>query len=868
MKKKFLKVVALGISAMLAVMPAFDVVYASEEETDLSEETEIVYPDPLVVGEEITGNLTVEGFFGAKTMAIPLKSGDTYTFTFKNKSNGSDTWDNFSLAIAGQISDYYYGSADEVIVIRSDGYAWGGAMSDFTYVGSEEGNAPIMVNNLGNVQSWIADMAEGVECTVNITRQGNTLYYESEVGVHTVKLLGTSGVDLPETCYVYFTGEECEITEIETSYSSETVDIPSYEDLNVTFALKEEITGNIYLTKNFAERTEAVTFKSGDTYTFEFTNTSYGEENWDMFSLFIFGNQYIGYQNEILIIRADAYGWGGGMSDITSPINGVGLNRLEFTHDFDWNTWVSEAQAGVDCKVTISRVDNTFVYNAKIGTHTVESTITSGIELPEVCYILFTGEECEITDMKTTYSNPTVEVTEDDLDVEGHISGNLTVDALYYEKTDALEIKSGDKYTFEFDNKSLGTENYHNFFLGIAGKQAIEYVDISTEILNIRADAFGWGGGMSDIQSPEAESGNILVFESDIDWDKWLELVKSGVHCEVTISRDGDTFVYEAKIGDYTVKCTTTSGIKLPETCYVYLTGEKCELTDIKTYVGGKTEEEENNSTEAGSSGSSDEKKDEVTQETGKNSAPETVDKENVITVEEILVKVLEKLEQVIEKTVEIISTDATKVSKDVFDSIKEEGKNLTIGVVDKDNKLQYSWTFSEKSMDNTDMEIDLSINFDAEKGKKEKIEKLTGKDDARYITFNHHGDLPGNATIKTYVGDKYKNGEKIYLYYFDEEQEKVLRVGDKPMEVKGGYVEYTITHCSVYFFMDQQLEGVEKDARSLDDASISVLNSETTEKAPITADSTNNTMVYVVVMLAFAAIAVLSQPIIKKKCR
>ena len=183
-------------------------------------------------------------------------------------------------------------------------------------------------------------------------------------------------------------------------------------------------------------------------------------------------------------------------------------------------------------------------------------------------------------------------------------------------------------------------------------------------------------------------------------------------------------------------------------------------------------------------------------------------------------------MEKTDEKTVEVISPKPQVLTNDVFEAIKEDGKNLTVGVTDENNQLQYSWTFSDKAISNTNMKIDLSITFDTTK--KEEISKLTGKDNAAYITFAHHGELPGPATIKSYVGDKYKNGDTVYLYYFDEAANKVLMVGEKALTVKGGYVEYTITHCSTYFLMEEKLADVAMDTNSLKDASLSVVETTT----------------------------------------
>lgn len=149
-----------------------------------------------------------------------------------------------------------------------------------------------------------------------------------------------------------------------------------------------------------------------------------------------------------------------------------------------------------------------------------------------------------------------------------------------------------------------------------------------------------------------------------------------------------------------------------------------------------------------------------------------------------------------------------------------------------------------------------MNIRFDDDK--KHEIKDHVGHDDVLCIRFAHHGKLPGPATIRNYVGDRYEDGHKLYLYYFDEEQDKVLRIGDKPLEVKDGYIEYTITHCSTYFVMDDKLTNVEMDETSLADASVSVLDKDysgtlarntSDENPPVTGDRTPIYM-YVGIML------------------
>ena len=163
------------------------------------------------------------------------------------------------------------------------------------------------------------------------------------------------------------------------------------------------------------------------------------------------------------------------------------------------------------------------------------------------------------------------------------ISGDLNVTNFFGEKTDAVELKDGDSYTFTFKNKSNGTNNYENYVLAVTGAIGDDYTGADQEIVVIRADNWGWGGGMSDFAAPDAADGNKLAFETDIDWNAFESDCQAGVDVEVTLSRDGNTIIYDAKIGNYSDKLTATSGVALPESAYAFFTGENCDITGITT---------------------------------------------------------------------------------------------------------------------------------------------------------------------------------------------------------------------------------------------------------------------------------------------
>lgn len=210
------------------------------------------------------------------------------------------------------------------------------------------------------------------------------------------------------------------------------------------------------------------------------------------------------------------------------------------------------------------------------------------------------------------------------------------------------------------------------------------------------------------------------------------------------------------------------------------------------------------------------ESEDDDTKKDDGKSAPIIYDKKDVIDVTEVNNKLTDDIINSKLAEIDVVSSSAPKLTSNVFSQMKEKQKDITVGVTDEDNKLQYQWKFDYDKVTQTNMDIDLSISFDTDRA--DAVKQITGRDDVMYLSFAHHGSLPGPATIKTYVGNQYKDGELVYLYYFNEEENRVESVGgaNKGLIVKDGYVEYTITHCSLYFLSTAEAKDV--NAIDLDD--------------------------------------------------
>ena len=146
-------------------------------------------------------------------------------------------------------------------------------------------------------------------------------------------------------------------------------------------------------------------------------------------------------------------------------------------------------------------------------------------------------------------------------------------------------------------------------------------------------------------------------------------------------------------------------------------------------------------------------------------------------------------------KNVNALSTHITKT---------ETNDYYLYDVVDNERNLTYSWKFLKEENKNISVEENMYINNDlrlsldaSTKDTKRINEKV--KNDKLIITFDYHGMLPLEAKVKIDVSDKFNDGEKLYLYYYNPESDEVEYM-DNAVFVKNGSVEFQIKHCSDYF--------------------------------------------------------------------
>lgn len=137
-----------------------------------------------------------------------------------------------------------------------------------------------------------------------------------------------------------------------------------------------------------------------------------------------------------------------------------------------------------------------------------------------------------------------------------------------------------------------------------------------------------------------------------------------------------------------------------------------------------------------------------------------------------------------------LFDSEAKNISlpKDILDAAKNKNIPLTVNV--EVNGMTTTWTFN--NMDKT-MDINLAMNL----LNISDIDTLKEKD-GLVLSFNHSGELPTGTVVKTYVGIKYKAGDKVQLSYFNNLTNSLEETKEYIVDSEG-YVSVVINHCSNY---------------------------------------------------------------------
>ncbi len=159
------------------------------------------------------------------------------------------------------------------------------------------------------------------------------------------------------------------------------------------------------------------------------------------------------------------------------------------------------------------------------------------------------------------------------------------------------------------------------------------------------------------------------------------------------------------------------------------------------------------------------------------------------------------------ENTITLLLNNNDKVvDKEIFNAIA--GTDKIVSFILRDGTI---WTFKGKDIINENIaSIKLSVSNTPTEEAKKAIEGLT--DDAIFIKFHHHGNLPGKALVKIKINNEELVGKKLTLYYYNPETKEVERISDNIFVDRDGFAILEIDHCSDYFLsVNSNLLGIEE---------------------------------------------------------
>lgn len=221
---------------------------------------------------------------------------------------------------------------------------------------------------------------------------------------------------------------------------------------------------------------------------------------------------------------------------------------------------------------------------------------------------------------------------------------------------------------------------------------------------------------------------------------------------------------------------------------------------------------------------------------------------------ETVTLEISNKIKSSTEKEIVIYARDNTEVTAAAMKELAESGKKLSVGVVNNDGKLTAVITIDGSKLkgEMVDFKLQVTVGTDAGDNSKNIQNIVKGQgisiDSMDIVDFKYSGNLPGTFKTAVNVSDKYANGAKLALFYYNTATNK-LENQYQLVTVENGYVEFEFSHCSSYVLIEQ-----------------SALNTMITTSAmsPKTADSSR--LITLLLLMGFAVMVLFGVGAAKKR--
>ena len=136
-------------------------------------------------------------------------------------------------------------------------------------------------------------------------------------------------------------------------------------------------------------------------------------------------------------------------------------------------------------------------------------------------------------------------------------------------------------------------------------------------------------------------------------------------------------------------------------------------------------------------------------------------------------------------KNIDINIKDGETITKENLNKIRNSKKIVNLNCYDSNKKLLYSIILDGTKI-NDSTEFIATISSTSENSS--LIGELAGNSNGIYAVTK--GNLPSATKIKLYVGNKFKNGEIVNVYYYDKANNKLNTLKNE-LKVSNGYIEF-----------------------------------------------------------------------------
>lgn len=149
---------------------------------------------------------------------------------------------------------------------------------------------------------------------------------------------------------------------------------------------------------------------------------------------------------------------------------------------------------------------------------------------------------------------------------------------------------------------------------------------------------------------------------------------------------------------------------------------------------------------------------------------------------------------------VKVNDSSSLIIPNDIIKEVSNSNKSLTYSVING-NLTQYSITLNGALFDDYTSAVNYEIIFN----NNTNLKDLLGNKKSLILDFEHAGQLPAGTVYKVYVGDTFNDGNTLYFYYYDGNEQ--LQLEESNLLVEAGYITIPLEHCSTYVLVDTVIE-------------------------------------------------------------